>query len=299
MRPAPVALVIDDGDAANADGQSLQERFEVMRQRRVAAAQRVKAAEAAKKSAPRSDSFKKALRERFVAQARTYVGTPYSAKRNSAIESGRAAVDVQISDETGQAEVDVQWDAQLYLDCCGLVRRTAHDLKEELGFELGCWNQSYQFDTLPTAIEDAAPLPVLGAQHLAERRLVLRQRGRAIRAIRNYGNVFGIEVPLQRALQITRFERQQGVVIAARQIETAIGFPRREIRGLPVHALEPTQPARLDDALRASHFTPAKSHRPGSLQFAPEVPRGIAGMRSGRLHVRDKHPDVAGCVVPR
>ena len=154
MRPAPVALVIDDGDAANADGQSLQERFEVMRQRRVAAAQRVKAAEAAKKSAPRSDSFKKALRERFVAQARTYVGTPYSAKRNNAIESGRAAVDVQISDETGQAEVDVQ----LYLDCCGLVRRTAHDLKEELGFELGCWNQSYQFDTLPTAIEDAADL---------------------------------------------------------------------------------------------------------------------------------------------
>ena len=158
MQPAPVALVIDDGDAANADGQSLQERFEVMRQRRVAAAQRVKAAEAAKKSAPRSDSFKKALRERFVAQARTYVGTPYSAKRNSAMESGRAAVDVQISDGTGQAEVDVQWDAQLYLDCCGLVRRTAHDLKEELGFELGCWNQSYQFDTLPTAIEDAADL---------------------------------------------------------------------------------------------------------------------------------------------
>jgi len=39
--------------------------------------------------------------------------------------------------------------ADLFLDCCGLVRRTQLDLAKEFGFEIGRGNQSYQYDTLP------------------------------------------------------------------------------------------------------------------------------------------------------
>ena len=34
--------------------------------------------------------------------------------------------------------------ASLFLDCCGLIRKVLGDLKTEIGFEIGPWNQSYQ-----------------------------------------------------------------------------------------------------------------------------------------------------------
>ena len=34
--------------------------------------------------------------------------------------------------------------SELFLDCCGLVRRVLRDLKEELEFTIGPWNQAYQ-----------------------------------------------------------------------------------------------------------------------------------------------------------
>ena len=36
------------------------------------------------------------------------------------------------------------YDAPLYLDCCALVRRVLRDMKTELGFCIGRWNQAYQ-----------------------------------------------------------------------------------------------------------------------------------------------------------
>jgi hypothetical protein len=47
---------------------------------------------------------------------------------------------------------DPHHNAPLYLDCCGLVRRAQRDLQSEFGFEIGRYNQSYQFDTLPIRI---------------------------------------------------------------------------------------------------------------------------------------------------
>ena len=124
---------------ASLEGPSLQQRFEAMRARKQAAAARVKAAEKARANG-RSASAKATLRERFIAQARSYIGTPYSEKRNpevNAIDSSNGA-------------------PALFLDCCGLVRRALLDLKEEFGFEVGPWNQSYLHDTLPDKISEYA-----------------------------------------------------------------------------------------------------------------------------------------------
>jgi len=68
---------------------------------------------------------------------RSYLGTAYSAKRNPEFAAA----------EGSGGDV-------LYLDCCGLVRRCLLDLKEDFGFEVGPWNQSYLFDTLPQDLAD-------------------------------------------------------------------------------------------------------------------------------------------------
>ena len=104
------------------DEPSLQQRFEAMRARKQAAAARVKAAEKARANGPRSAAAKAALREKFIAQAQRYIGTPYSEKRNPEVDA--------INSENGAAT--------LFLDCCGLVRRILLDLKEDFGFEMIC-----------------------------------------------------------------------------------------------------------------------------------------------------------------
>lgn len=69
------------------------------------------------------------LREKFVAQAFSYMGVPY-AKRFL-------------------KEDDPNYNSPIFLDCCGLVRKVVNDLSEDFGFMLGRWNQSYQMDILP------------------------------------------------------------------------------------------------------------------------------------------------------
>lgn len=115
-----------DGDESlvcpEASGPSLQERFAARAKRRADAAARVKAAEIARQSG-RSAAAKNVLREKFVAQVKAYIGTPYSTARNG---------------QHGEHEP-----APLYLDCCGLVRRALLDLKEDFGFEVGPFAQEY------------------------------------------------------------------------------------------------------------------------------------------------------------
>lgn len=36
-----------------------------------------------------------------------------------------------------------EYDAPLFLDCCGLIRKVLRDLKEEFAFDIGPWNQAY------------------------------------------------------------------------------------------------------------------------------------------------------------
>ena len=125
---------------------SLQERFEAMRKRRQAAAGRVRAAEAAKAKGSRTAAAKDALRAKFVKQVSSYVGTPYSAARNETSTGDESLPIIPTSADDGHKA--------LYLDCCGLVRRALTDLKEDFGFEVGPWNQSYLFDTLPQDIAE-------------------------------------------------------------------------------------------------------------------------------------------------
>jgi len=114
---------------AIAEEPTLQKRFEALRQRRVAACAGLSNATAG----PRSQAERAALRQKFVAATRSYIGTPYSARRN------------------GEG-------APLYMDCASLVRQVLLDLRGELGFTIGGWNQCYLYDMLP---REAALLPDL------------------------------------------------------------------------------------------------------------------------------------------
>lgn len=79
------------------------------------------------------------LRKRFVETCKGYIGVPYGRKHHDPDEP--------------------DYNAPLFLDCCGLVRRAVQDLQEDFGFRIGRWNQAYQFESLPKVIsfEDAKP----------------------------------------------------------------------------------------------------------------------------------------------
>jgi len=72
------------------------------------------------------------LRKRFVETCKGYLGVPYGKKH---LQPG-----------------DPDYDAPLFLDCCGLIRRALLDLQADFGFKIGRWNQGYQFETLPVEL---------------------------------------------------------------------------------------------------------------------------------------------------
>lgn len=73
--------------------------------------------------------FKAQLRQKFVQTAHKYIGVPYCQKYHN--------------------KGDPLFDAPLFLDCCALIRQSVFDLRQQFGYTLGKWNQSYQFDLLP------------------------------------------------------------------------------------------------------------------------------------------------------
>ncbi|XP_033113737.1 uncharacterized protein LOC117114242 [Anneissia japonica] len=79
------------------------------------------------------------LRMKFLDQAKKYFGVPYAKKYHPPGSEMHSA--------------------PLFLDCCGLTRRVLRDLKEEFGFNIGPWNQAYQYDTLPNTITKEEMLP--------------------------------------------------------------------------------------------------------------------------------------------
>jgi len=78
------------------------------------------------------------LRQKFIETAKSFIGVPYSKKYL-----------IEHPDYKGE----------LFLDCCGLIRHVVRLLKDDFGFYLGRWNQSYQYDILPEEIkfEDMKP----------------------------------------------------------------------------------------------------------------------------------------------
>ena len=87
------------------------------------------------------------LRAKFIAHAKAYVGTPYA--------------------ERYHKPGDALHGLPLYLDCCALVRRAVQELRADFGFDIGSWNQAYQFATCPTEVrfpETARPGDLLFVQ---------------------------------------------------------------------------------------------------------------------------------------
>ena len=73
--------------------------------------------------------LKQKLRQKFIETVQKYYGVPY--KQGCYTESQN------------------EYYYPLFVDCWGLIRRATYDLFNELGFQLGVWNQGYQVDTLP------------------------------------------------------------------------------------------------------------------------------------------------------
>lgn len=90
------------------------------------------------KKTQRDENQLEKLRLKFVEQAKMYLGVPYARRYH----------------EPGSPE----YDAPLFLDCCGLIRKVLRDLKEEFAFDIGPWNQAYMFDTLPDNIQSVSEM---------------------------------------------------------------------------------------------------------------------------------------------
>ena len=126
------------GNSNTGGGLSLQENFKRFRKQKVKERRiMLQNKEELKTKGPRSQEFKDALREKFINQAKKYIGVPYAERYKKP--------DDPI--------------APLYLDCCGLVRKVVQDLAEDFGFLIGRWNQAYMFDTLPVdlTLEEMKP----------------------------------------------------------------------------------------------------------------------------------------------
>eukprot|EP00933_Yihiella_yeosuensis_P034171 TRINITY_DN27694_c0_g1_i1.p1 TRINITY_DN27694_c0_g1~~TRINITY_DN27694_c0_g1_i1.p1 ORF type:complete len:674 (-),score=137.73 TRINITY_DN27694_c0_g1_i1:79-2100(-) len=113
-------------------GESLQERFARFRKERQR--ERTLARRSAKAAAAGGGAERdvEQLRKKFVDACLSYIGVPYSKKSHQ--------------------PDDPDYNAPLFLDCCALIRRAVKDLQEDFGFNIGRWNQAYQFETLPTEL---------------------------------------------------------------------------------------------------------------------------------------------------
>ena len=123
-----------DGKAVP-EGQSLQDAFKRFRGERKRQQTRVPASKlkvlAAARRARDPAGDKRWLRRKFIEHAKTYVGIPYA--------------------ERYHKPGDPLYGRPLYLDCCNFIRRVVQDMRADFGFDLGMWNQAYQFATLPDA----------------------------------------------------------------------------------------------------------------------------------------------------
>ena len=134
------------GNSNTGGGLSLQENFKRFRKQKVKERRIMQQnKEELKTKGPRSQEFKDALREKFINQAKKYIGVPYA-------ERYKKPEDPILP---------------LYLDCCGLVRKVVQDLAEDFGFLIGRLNQAYMFDTLPVdvTLEEMKPGEVTSVQN--------------------------------------------------------------------------------------------------------------------------------------
>lgn len=130
-------LLVIGGEEGRPGTSSLQDNFKKFRDQKIRERQLMSQCRRDREGgSKRSQEFKDALREKFIEQAKKYLGVPYAERYK--------AEDAPV--------------APLYLDCCGLVRQCVQDLQEEFGFVIGRWNQAYQMDTLPIVYTDVTEM---------------------------------------------------------------------------------------------------------------------------------------------
>lgn len=119
---------------------SLQDAFAKFRKRRIAEKKKALTARAEISAVRGTEEFRRELRRLFCEQCLRYVGTPYGQRYHSETDC-----ECEGCTQSGRQ----LFHSDLFLDCCGLVRRAVADLQEYFGFRLGPGNQVYQLDTLP------------------------------------------------------------------------------------------------------------------------------------------------------
>ena len=131
------ANAMNDEPLCGSDGPSLQDAFKKYRgarkqQKRTVPASKLRELAAARRAKdPVGDNAW--LREKFINHCKKYIGVPYA--------------------ERYHKEGDPLYGKPLYLDCCALFRRSLQEMRADFGFDVGTWNQAYQFATLPKAVE--------------------------------------------------------------------------------------------------------------------------------------------------
>lgn len=98
------------------------------------------------------------LRQMFIDQALSYIGTPYIRSSASLGKASCRQLPSRLKTAAPVPGAHDKWN--LALDCSGLVRQCLVDLQRYFGFCVGGWNQAYQFDTLPievSSIQGLAP----------------------------------------------------------------------------------------------------------------------------------------------
>ena len=121
-------LIIISNDNCNFGTKSLQMNFKDFRS---FLNNMRKKQDAEKKKLIDSPEHKQMLRKKFIETAKSLIGIPYGKK---------------------YLIKHPEYKGDLFLDCCGLVRYAFNLMKDDFGFTLGRWNQSYQYDILPKEI---------------------------------------------------------------------------------------------------------------------------------------------------
>ena len=162
---------------------SLQEAFAAFRAQRKAELVRARRLALAQANRVRTREEKEALRQKFMDQVLSYRGVPYAKRYQEPGSKWPSQYGVGWGDKgspTARTLAGEHYDAPLFLDCCGLVRRCVRDLKEDFGFDIGSWNQAYQFDTLPIALEPEQMRPgdlvFIAADYIKENKKPQRHR---------------------------------------------------------------------------------------------------------------------------
>ncbi|XP_071110412.1 uncharacterized protein [Haliotis cracherodii] len=130
------SFVIDWGEPKQTSLQDAFLKFQKDRQQDIRQTRKMKKK---KRRVRRNPVRLNALRRKFIDTSKKYFGVPYARKYWS--------------------KEAPEYQSPMFLDCCGLVRQVLRDMRKDLGFKIGPWNQAYMYDTLPINLKEEQMKP--------------------------------------------------------------------------------------------------------------------------------------------